>query len=182
MKVCLGYMQAGASALSVLTDNHFFSGSNNDLTIAREWNYCPILKKDFVVHEYQIIEAKSIGADVVLLIADILSEEKIKSYTKLAHHLGMEVILEIHDASELPSNLDQIDVLGVNSRDLKEMKIVPDQHERIKAILPSNVITIAESGIEDARRAVRLKSMGCRSTSTADERRRYDWKRPCLTV
>ena len=160
MKVCLGYMQAGASALSVLTDQNYFAGSNEDLTTAREWNYCPILRKDFTVNEYQIIEAKSIGADVVLLIADILSEEEIKSFTKLSHDLGMEVILEIHDITELPSNLDQIDVVGVNARSLKELKIIPDQHERIKAVLPSGIITIAESGIESPQQAVKLKSMG----------------------
>ena len=84
-----------------LTDSKFFGGSNKDLTEARQFNYCPILRKDFVVNEYQIIEAKSIGADVVLLIATVLSKEEIKLLTTLAVSLGLEVLLEIHEAEEL---------------------------------------------------------------------------------
>jgi len=94
-KLSIGYMQAGASALSVLTDKKFFGGSNSDLGIARKFNYCPILRKDFVIDEYQIIEAKSIGADAILLIASILSKEEIESFTNLAQQLRLSVVLKI---------------------------------------------------------------------------------------
>ena len=89
-------MQAGASALSVLTDKEFFGGKNADLTEARKFNFCPILRKDFVIDEYQIIEAKSIGADVILLIAECLEKEQLKQLAKTAKGLGLEVLMEIH--------------------------------------------------------------------------------------
>ena len=96
-EVSIGYMQAGASALSVLTDTHFFGGKNEDLTEARKFNYCPILRKDFVIDEYQIIEARSIGADAILLIAACLEKAEIKSLAALAQSLGLEVLIEIHN-------------------------------------------------------------------------------------
>ena len=95
-QVTIGYMQAGASALSVLTDTEFFGGKSADLSEARKYNYCPILRKDFVIDEYQIVEAKSIGADAVLLIAACLSKEEIKKLSAFAHSLGLQVLMEIH--------------------------------------------------------------------------------------
>src|ERR1700751_649082 len=89
-RTTIGYMQAGASALSVLTDTEFFGGRSSDLTTARKFNFCPILRKDFIIDEYQITEPKSIGADVILLIAAILTKEQIKNFTRLALSLGME--------------------------------------------------------------------------------------------
>ena len=88
-EVSIGYMQAGASALSILTDNHFFGGKNQDLSEARKFNYAPILNKNFIVDEYQIIEAKSIGADVILLIAECLDKKQIAAFTKLAKELDL---------------------------------------------------------------------------------------------
>src|SRR6187200_1712301 len=118
-RTSIGYMQAGASALSVLTDKNFFGGSNEDLTVARKFNFCPILRKDFTIEEYQIVEAKSIGADAILLIAGILNHAKIKSLSELAHSLEMEVVLEIRDESELYSALNEFtDIVGVNNRNL----------------------------------------------------------------
>ena len=96
-RTSIGYMQAGASALSVLTDQKFFGGSNDDLMIARKFNYCPILRKDFVIDEYQIVEAKSIGADAILLIAAALAPEKLASLCAFAHTLKLEVLMEVHD-------------------------------------------------------------------------------------
>src|SRR6187549_2619245 len=92
-RTSIGYMQAGASALSVLTDKNFFGGSNEDLTIARKFNFCPIIRKDFTIDEYQIVEAKSIGADAILLIAAVLEPEDSKKLTAVAHALGLEVLL-----------------------------------------------------------------------------------------
>ena len=96
-EVTLGYMQSGASALSVLTDEQFFGGSDNDLKKARKLNYCPILRKDFIIDEYQIIEARSIGADAILLIASVLSKEEIIRFSNLAKKLSLEVLLEVHN-------------------------------------------------------------------------------------
>ena len=118
--VSIGYMQAGASALSILTDKDYFGGSNEDLKIARKFNFCPILRKDFVVDEYQIIEAKSIGADCILLIAAALEPEKLKSLAYFAKSLGLEVLLEVHDGDELAQSInDGVDLIGVNNRNLK---------------------------------------------------------------
>jgi indole-3-glycerol phosphate synthase len=144
-KTTLGYMQAGASALSVLTDTTFFGGKNEDLTTARKFNFCPILRKDFVVDEYQITEAKSIGADVILLIAAVLEKEQIKNYAKLANDLGMEVLLEIHGEDEL--NLKTMEVSIQNSLD-----ILPK--------LSSSVLKISESGIKTAEQLIQLKNAG----------------------
>src|SRR6187549_2075038 len=123
-RTAIGYMQAGASALSILTDKQFFGGSNEDLTTARKFNFCPILRKDFIIDEYQIIEAKSIGADAILLIAGILNTAKIKSLSELAHSLEMEVVIEIRDESELYSALNEFtDVVGVNNRNLNDFSV-----------------------------------------------------------
>ncbi|MBA3664544.1 MAG: indole-3-glycerol phosphate synthase TrpC [Bacteroidetes bacterium] len=159
-KISIGYMQAGASALSVLTDKDFFGGSNADLTIARKYNFCPILRKDFTIDAYQIIEAKSIGADVILLIAAVLSKENIKEFTDLAHSLEMEVILEIHDASELEKIYDKVDVIGINNRDLNTMKINIEHSAQISEMLPKNIIRISESGIQTPEHIIYLKQFG----------------------
>src|ERR1044071_3705561 len=106
-RTSIGYMQAGASALSILTDKQFFGGNNEDLTTARKFNFCPIIRKDFTIDEYQIIEAKSIGADAILLIAAVLDPKLSQALTSFAHSLGMEVLLEVHDEQELKANLDR---------------------------------------------------------------------------
>src|SRR5688572_6383691 len=112
-RTTIGYMQAGASALSVITDKNFFGGSNDDLKLVRKYNFCPILRKDFTIDEYQIIEAKSIGADAILLIAAVLSSDQINKLTGFAHSLGLEVLLEVHDEEELKSNLETgADLIG----------------------------------------------------------------------
>ncbi len=154
-------MQAGASALSILTDTKFFSGSNDDLTTARRFNYCPVLRKDFVVDEYQIVEARAIGADAILLIAGVLDAQKIGQFAALAKSLGLEVVLEIHNAEELPGSLENIDVLGVNNRDLQDFSTNVDRSFELAEILPSNgVVKISESGLSDAETIIKLKQVG----------------------
>ncbi|RME97053.1 MAG: indole-3-glycerol-phosphate synthase, partial [Bacteroidetes bacterium] len=111
-QVSIGYMQAGASALSILTDEHFFGGKNEDLTTARKFNFCPILRKDFIIDEYQIIEARSIGADAVLLIAACLEKEQLHDFAKLARSLGLEVLVELHHARELDKLSSAAQVVG----------------------------------------------------------------------
>lgn len=156
----IGYMQAGASALSVLTDTEFFGGKNEDLTCARKFNYCPILRKDFVVNEYQIIEAKSIGADAVLLIANVLSTKEVMVLSKLAKNLGMETLLEIHEESELDKYCDSVDLIGVNNRNLKTMDVSIETSLQLITKLPKECVPISESGIHNVTDAVKIKEAG----------------------
>lgn len=157
----LGYMQAGASALSILTDNKYFGGKSDDLTTGRKFNCCPILRKDFIIDPYQVLEAKSIGADAILLIAAAISPRQTKELADLAHSLRLEVLLEVHNAQELDSHLcDEIDLVGVNNRDLTTFNVSTEVSERLADRIPSHLPKITESGINDAETIVRLKKMG----------------------
>jgi indole-3-glycerol phosphate synthase len=154
-------MQAGASALSVLTDREFFGGSNDDLTIARKFNFCPILRKDFTVDEYQIIEAKSIGADAILLIAAVLSPFEIRQFAIQAKQLGLEVLLEVHSLEELKRSItDEIDLIGVNNRDLQSFNVSLDVSRDLAAHIPNSFVKVSESGIESPEAIVELKKFG----------------------
>ncbi len=159
-KISIGYMQAGASALSVLTDESFFGGSNEDLETARKFNYCPVLRKDFIVDEYQVYETKAIGADAILLIAAVLSEEEISRFTALAHQLGMEVLLEFYAENELDVYVEKVDLVGINNRNLKNFTVNFDHAIRMAEKLPANSIKIAESGIQTPEDVIRLKKAG----------------------
>jgi len=159
-KISIGYMQAGASALSVLTDTHFFNGQNKDLITARKFNFCPILRKEFVVDEYQIIEAKSIGADAILLIAECLTAQEIKTLSKLAKSLNMEVLLEVHSSDQLGKLCDTIDVVGVNNRDLTTFNVDVQSSIDLANLIPSDFVKISESGINDAKTVIDLKEIG----------------------
>lgn len=159
-KISIGYMQAGASALSVLTDETFFGGSNEDLKTARKFNYCPILRKDFVVDEYQIYEAKAIGADAVLLIAGILSHVEIIRFTKLAHALDLEVLLEFYTEKELEKYVNEVDLVGINNRNLKNFTVNFDHAIGMAEKLPSESIKIAESGIQTPEDIILLQNTG----------------------
>lgn len=159
-KLSIGYMQAGASALSVLTDTEFFGGSNEDLTTARKFNYCPILRKDFIVDEYQIIETRSIGADAILLIASVLDAKQISEFSAFAISLGLEVLLEIHNLEELPKDLKNINVVGVNNRDLNDFTTDVNRSFKIAEQLPNETTKISESGLSDADTILRLKKAG----------------------
>lgn len=158
--VTLGYMQSGASAISVLTDQKFFGGANEDLLLTRKLNYCPILRKDFVISEYQIIEARSIGADAILLIAAILTKEEIKQFTEFAHSLGLEVLLEIHDEKEMEKIHPANKIVGINNRDLKTFKVDLQQSIALAHQMPSDVVKIAESGIKSVDDMVMLSEQG----------------------
>lgn len=155
-----GYIDAGSSALSILTDAPFFGGSTEDLQLARTVNECPILRKDFIVDEYQIYEAKAIGADAILLIAEILSKIQIKSFTALAHQLNMEVLMEIHSEVQLEKFIDEIDVLGVNNRNLKNFEVSISHSVDMYDQLPANVVKISESGIHHVEEMIELAEVG----------------------
>ncbi|MBI5914747.1 MAG: indole-3-glycerol phosphate synthase TrpC [Bacteroidetes bacterium] len=159
-RVSIGYMQAGASALSVLTDEPFFGGKNDDLTTARKFNYCPILRKDFTVGEYQIIEAKSIGADAVLLIAAVLTPQEVRQLSALARSLGLETLLEIHSDSELGHLCDTVDAVGVNNRNLADFSVDVRRSLALAPLIPSGFVKISESGLSDPATVLELKSAG----------------------
>lgn len=161
-KVTIGYMQAGASALSVLTNTHFFNGKNEDLTEARKFNFCPILRKDFVIDEYQIYEARSIGADVILLIAECLDRGRIKVLAEKAKDLGMEVLLEVHSKDQLDKVNSHIDLVGVNNRNLVDFTVDIQTSIELFAHIPKDFIPISESGISDPNAIVRLREEGFR--------------------
>lgn len=159
-QVTIGYMQAGASALSVLTDEHFFGGRNEDLQTARKFNYCPILRKDFVISEYQIVEARSIGADAILLIAAALQPGETRRLAAFAHSLGLEVLLELHDESELGHLDEHIDVVGINNRNLADFSVDTDTSLRLLPHLPKEMVKISESGLQDPATVAQLKTAG----------------------
>lgn len=159
-EITIGYMQSGASALSVLTDNHFFGGSNYDLSTARKFNYCPILRKDFIINPYQIHEAKSIGADAILLISEILTAEQVKDFASLAHDLGLEVLMELHSTEQLSKITDNIDVVGVNNRNLKTFKTNIQSSLDMVEVLPDDRCIISESGIHNVEQMISLSEAG----------------------
>ncbi|GAA0878232.1 indole-3-glycerol phosphate synthase TrpC [Algoriphagus jejuensis] len=160
-KVSIGYMQAGASALSILTDTEYFGGSSDDLKAARKFNFCPIIRKDFIVDEYQILEAKSMGADCILLIAAALEPAKLKSLASFAKGLGLEILMEVHDGAELERSLcDDLDLVGVNNRNLKTFEVSVDTSLALVDQIPGNFVKVSESGISDPNTMIELKKAG----------------------
>ncbi len=149
VKITTGYCNGGAAALSVLTDETFFGGSNEDLIGARV-NNIPILRKDFIVDTYQILEAKAIGADVILLIAACLSALEVKKLAAYSVGLGLEVLLELHDETELNRICDDTIMIGINNRNLKDFKVDINASLAMSKRIPEGKIKIAESGINDA--------------------------------
>lgn len=159
--VSLSYMQAGAAALSVLTDGPFFGAAEKDFFHARDSNYCPILRKDFIIDEYQIFESKAMGADAILLIAKILKPRQIADYTRTAHALGLEVLLELHGEAEVRQYADApADLVGINNRNLGDFSLNIENGPALAALLPQNKTKIAESGIRTANDIRLLKQAG----------------------
>jgi indole-3-glycerol phosphate synthase len=158
-EVSLGYFREGASGVSVLTDTQFFGGSNSDLLSVREMSFFPILRKDFIINEYQVIESKSIGADAILLIAAALGNQEILKLSELARSLGMEVLLEIHEPAELDKVNQYINIIGVNNRNLKTFEVNTDVSEKLVEKIPYGFLKISESGITSTQ--VIKKLIGC---------------------
>ncbi len=160
-RVSIGYMQAGASGLSILTDAEFFGGKNEDLTVARNYNFCPILRKDFIIDEYQVLEAKSIGADLILLIAAALEPKRLRVLAQFAKSLGLEVLMEVHNEEELLKNLHpELDIVGVNNRDLKRFVTDINISRELSRKIPDDYLKISESGIHDPAVMLDLKDYG----------------------
>ena len=142
------YAAAGATCLSVLTDEKYFQGSGRYLRLIRAAVGLPLLRKDFIVDEYQIVEARALGADAILLIVAALSDDELAAFTRLAHDLGLDVLVEVHDEAECERALKlPLRVIGVNNRNLHDFSVSLDTTRRIKAMVPTDYLVVSESGI-----------------------------------
>ena len=159
LAVTTAYTKHGASALSILTDENFFGGSNEDIIKARV-NQVPILRKDFTIDPYQLVEAKAIGADAILLIAACLSPADVQQLASFAKKMNLEVLLEIHNQEELNHICDEVDIVGINNRDLKTFSVDINRSIELSAHIPPGKIIIAESGISNVETICRLKTFG----------------------
>jgi len=153
------YAEHGASGISVLTDTNFFGGSLADLEAATI-NRIPLLRKDFMIDEYQLYEAKAYGASVILLIAACLSPKRVKELALKAKNLGLEVLLEIHNKEELQHICDEVDLVGVNNRNLKDFVVNIEASAELIKEIPTNKVAVAESGINDTNTIVFLRKVG----------------------
>jgi indole-3-glycerol phosphate synthase len=160
-EVTAAYAQHGASGISVLTDTNFFGGSLQDLLEATI-NEVPLLRKDFMIDEYQFIEAKAHGAEVVLLIAACLSPKEVKHFATFAKNIGLEVLLEIHNEQELEHICDEVDLVGVNNRNLKDFIVNIDASIELIKSIPTSKVAVAESGISNTDTIVTLRQAGFR--------------------
>lgn len=158
-EVTQAYAQHGASGISVLTDHEFFGGSLDDL-LAATINEVPLLRKDFMIDEYQLIEAKAYGAEVILLIAACLTPAEVKTMAGVARGLGLEVLLEIHNEEELGHICEAVDLVGVNNRNLKTFTVSIDTSLALINKIPKEKPAVAESGISDVDTIVTLRQAG----------------------
>ena len=160
-EVAQGYEKAGVSGMSVLTNTKYFGGSLDDLILARGASQLPLLRKEFIIDEYQIIEAKAYGADAILLIAACLSREEIKRFSETAQKLGLEVLLEVHNQEELEKALmPSLNLLGVNNRNLKTFQVSLETSKQLVDQIPNEFVKISESGISDISAVKELKNVG----------------------
>jgi len=159
--VTTAYNAAGASALSVLTDTEFFMGQKADLLQARSVNQIPILRKDFMIDEYQLLEAKAWGADIILLIAAILTPAQIDQLAKGAKSLGLNVLLEVHSLEELQRSINpNLDAIGVNNRNLADFTVSVETSYQLAEHIPAEFLKISESAISNPETIKQLKKAG----------------------
>lgn len=160
-EVTQGYQKAGASAISILTDELFFGGKDADLVQARPYLHLPILRKDFIIDEYQIIESKSLGADIILLIGAILSAKQLEQMAKLAKSLSLNTLLEVHNKEELERSLNPyIDAVGVNNRNLNTFETSVQTSFELASEIPNQYLKVSESAIDDVTLIQELKEAG----------------------
>jgi len=159
--VAKGYEHAGVCGMSVLTDGKYFGGSLDDLLIARASCNLPLLRKEFIIDEYQIVEAKAFGADVILLIGAILTRDEIKQFSEIAKSLNLDVLLEIHNEDELQKSImPSLDMLGVNNRNLKTFKVSLDTSKSLSELIPNDFVKVSESGISSIQAIKELRPYG----------------------
>ena len=160
-EVVAGYQAAGASAVSVLTDTEFFKGNLADLTAARDVLQLPLLRKEFIVDEFQLVEAKAYGADIILLIAAVLDPKEVQHLSAFAKSLGLQVLLEVHNREELDrSVVDTVDAIGVNNRNLKDFSVSLDHSLSLVDVIPDRFVKVSESGISDPGTIRQLRGAG----------------------
>lgn len=160
-EVVKGYETAGIAGVSVLTDGKYFGGSLDDLLLARASAKLPVLRKEFIIDAYQILEAKAYGADAILLIAAVLSRSQIKDLSELAKSLGLEVLLEVHDEEELKKSLmPSLDMIGVNNRNLKTFEVSLETSKSLAETIPNEFVKVSESGISSVEHLVDLETYG----------------------
>src|SRR5690606_38120768 len=156
-----GYQEAGVSAVSVLTDGPFFSGTLDDLVAARAVLQVPLLRKEFIIDEYQVVEAKAHGADIILLIAAVLDPTRIKALSELSRSLGLNVLLEVHNREELErSMMDSVDAVGVNNRNLNDFSVSLDHSLTLVDLIPQKFVKVSESGISNPDTIRQLRNAG----------------------
>lgn len=161
IEIAKRYEAAGAAALSVLTEPYYFKGSNDYLREIRKEVSLPILRKDFTVDEYMIYEAKVMGADAVLLICAILSDEQLAAYGKLAKSLGLSALVEAHDEEEVHRAIASgANIIGVNNRNLKDFTVDIQNSVRLRALVPKEILFVSESGIKTKEDTAKLKENG----------------------
>ena len=160
VEITSGYCRNGASGISILTDFPYFGGTGEDLIQARPTINCPVLRKDFMLDEYQLFEAKSYGADVVLLIAAALTTAECKNLAQRAKKLGLETLLEIHNEQELSYINQYIDLVGVNNRNLKTFEVTIDISLSLAERIPSEFVKVSESGISSVETIKTLREAG----------------------
>ncbi|ERP31699.1 indole-3-glycerol phosphate synthase TrpC [Chitinivibrio alkaliphilus] len=160
LETALGYEASGAAAVSVLTNSRYFGGSAEFLCLIANSLTIPVLRKEFIIDEYQIIEAKALGADFILLICEILTAEEIRRFTQCAHTLGMEVLLELHSEEQINKISDEVDLIGINNRDLTTFTVDLDASCRMIEQLPRDSVVVAESGIDTPDTVDALRSRG----------------------
>ena len=159
--VSKGYEKSGACGMSILTDNKYFGGSLEDLIQARSNSNLPLLRKEFIIDKYQIFESKAFGADIILLIASILSNKQIIEFSSIAKSLGLEILIEVHNENEINKSTNpNIDFIGVNNRDLKTFNVSLDKSKMLSSKIPDNYLKISESGIKSTEDIKVLKSFG----------------------
>lgn len=158
--VIKGYDRAGCAGMSVLTDQGYFGGHVQDLVIARRVTTKPLLRKEFIIDEYQIIEAKAIGADLILLIAEVLSAAEVKNLAAVAQSLGMEVLLEMHTQEQLPKVNYDLDIIGINNRNLKTFEVDLDASIQLFDQLGDGFVKISESGLSETKSLEKLRQAG----------------------
>jgi indole-3-glycerol phosphate synthase len=159
--VALGYEKAGVCGMSVLTDQKYFGGSLEDLTAARAVCQLPLLRKEFIIDPYQLIEAKAHGADVILLIAAVLDRTQIKQLSETAQSLDLEVLLEVHNREELDKAImPSLDMLGVNNRNLKTFEVSLETSKQLAEHIPGDFVKVSESGISSTAAIQSLKPFG----------------------
>ncbi len=158
------YERGGATALSVLTDEKFFGGSSQDLKKVRKVTRLPILRKDFIIDEYQIWESRGIGADAVLLIAGTLSIVNLRKFSALAGRLGLDALVEVHTESEARKALQiKAPLVGINNRDLKNFKVDLATTKRLAGFFSKKVCLVSESGIQSGKDLIYLKACGAKA-------------------